>query len=67
MLERQKRLNEVYNYLHSNKGIHMKAGFADAPFNRNRSTDYSGPLFGTSGETSVMLNNEWSESFVGEW
>lgn len=30
MLERQKRLNEVYNYLHSNKGIHTKAGFADA-------------------------------------
>ena len=30
MLERQKRLNEVYDYLHSNKGIHTKAGFADA-------------------------------------
>ena len=30
MLERQKRLNEVYNYLHSNMGIHTKAGFADA-------------------------------------
>ena len=29
MLERQKRLNEVYDYLHSNKGIHTKAGFAD--------------------------------------
>lgn len=30
MLERQKRLNEVYDYLHSNRGIHTKAGFADA-------------------------------------
>jgi hypothetical protein len=44
-----------------------KASIAAAPFKRNRSTDYSGPLFGTSGETSVMLNNEWSEPFVGVW
>ena len=44
-----------------------KASIAAAPFKRNRSTDYSGPLFGTSGENSVMLNNEWSEPFVGEW
>jgi hypothetical protein len=44
-----------------------KASIAAAPFKRNRSTDYSGPLFGTSGETSVMLNNEWSEPYVGEW
>lgn len=40
---------------------------AAAPFKRNRSTDYSGPLFGTSGETSVMINNDWGEPFVGEW
>ena len=44
-----------------------KASITAAPFKRNRSTDYSGPLFGTSGETSVMLNNEWSEPYVGEW
>lgn len=44
-----------------------KASIAAAPFKRNRSTDYSGPLFGTSGETSVLLNNEWSEPYVGEW
>lgn len=44
-----------------------KASIAAAPFKRNRSTDYSGPLFGTSGETSVMINNDWGEPFVGEW
>lgn len=44
-----------------------KASIAAAPFKCNRSTDYSGPLFGTSGETSVLLNNEWSEPYVGEW
>ena len=125
MLERQKRLDEVYNYLHSNKGLKIltgapteqrttpreiavpasylgttgeltlsifglsaadewttsiyitandasgvtigKVSIAAAPFKRNRSTDYSGHLFGTSGETSVMINNEWGEPFVGEW
>ena len=44
-----------------------KASIAAAPFKRNRSTDYSGPLFGASGETSVTINNEWGEPFVGEW
>lgn len=44
-----------------------KASIAAAPFKSNRSTDYSGPLFGTSGETSVMINNDWGEPFVGEW
>jgi hypothetical protein len=43
-----------------------KASIAAAPFKRNRSTDYSGPLFGASGETSVTINNEWGEPFVGE-
>ena len=44
-----------------------KASIAAAPFKRNRSTEYSGPLFGTSGETSVMLNDEGGEPYVGEW
>lgn len=44
-----------------------KASIAAAPLKRNRSTDYSGPLFGTSGETSVMINKEWGEPYVGEW
>ena len=81
--KRAERLNEVYKHLFANFGIKSKKEMADymkiqrtglsaalngaAPFKRNRSTDYSGPLFGTSGETSVMLNNEWSEPFVGEW
>ena len=30
MLERQKRLNEVYEHLHSHHGVHTKGGFADA-------------------------------------
>jgi hypothetical protein len=44
-----------------------KASIAAAPFERNRSTDYSGPLFGASGETSVMINNEWGEPYTSEW
>ena len=44
-----------------------KASIAAAPFKRNRSTDYSGPLFGTSGETSVMINKEWGEPYTAEW
>lgn len=30
MLEREKRLNEVYDYLRSHFGIHTKGGFADS-------------------------------------
>lgn len=44
-----------------------KASITAAPFKRNRSTDYSGPLFGASGETSVMINNEWGEPYTAEW
>ena len=44
-----------------------KTSIAAAPFKRNHSTDYSGPLFGASGETSVMINNEWGEPYVWEW
>ena len=29
MLDRQKRLNEVYDYLHNNLGVHTKGDFAD--------------------------------------
>ena len=30
MLERQKRLNEVYEHLHNHHGVHTKGGFADS-------------------------------------
>ena len=39
-----------------------------APFKRNRSTDYTGPLFTSSGDLSLSLNATWSEPpHTGTW
>lgn len=43
------------------------ATLTDVPFQANRSTDYSGPLFGTEGETSLSLNSTWNTSYEGTW
>ena len=48
----------------------MTIGSADivnAPFERNRSTEYSGPLFSGSGSMSISLNDTWSDSVTGTW
>ena len=49
MLERQKRLNEVYNYLHSNKGIQS----AKHPLLPRRSNATAAPII--RGRSSVRL------------
>lgn len=43
------------------------AKITGAPFRRNRSTEYHGNLFGSSGTTSVLLNAEWDAPSVGTW
>jgi hypothetical protein len=39
----------------------------NVPFKRNRSTDYSGPLFITGGEVGISLSDEWSTPVTGTW
>lgn len=51
----------------SDNKIIGEATIIAAPFKRNRSTDYSGPMFGTSGETTVQLNADWEDSYTGTW
>ena len=43
------------------------ASIADAPFKRNRTTEFSGPLFGTSGATAVSVNEDWLDAYTGSW
>lgn len=45
-----------------------QATITDAPFMANRSTEYSGPLFGSpDSEVSVSLNSTWSTPTTGTW
>ena len=44
-----------------------QAVIASAPFMRNRSTEYSGNMFGSGGSMTISLNDEWSAAYVGEW
>jgi hypothetical protein len=43
------------------------ATITDAPFRRNRVTEYSGPLFGSDGTMTLSLNDEWEDPIVGTW
>lgn len=40
---------------------------SNAPFKRNRATEYSGNLFGSGGNMDVNLNDTWEQSFTAEW
>lgn len=51
----------------SNNAVIGQATINNAPFVRNRVTDYSGPLFGSSSGWSINLNDEWDESYTGTW
>ena len=39
----------------------------NAPFKANRITEYSGPLFGSSGAMSLSLSTVWDDSYEGVW
>ena len=39
----------------------------DAPLMRNRTTEYTGPLFSSSGATTVSLSTEWLDTHNSTW
>jgi len=43
------------------------AVISNAPFKANRITEYSGPLFGSSGAMSLSLSTVWDDSYEGVW
>lgn len=43
------------------------ASISDAPFKRNRTTEYCGPLFGSSGVMTVNLTTDWLDSHQATW
>ena len=51
----------------SNGDVIGSATIANAPFKANRSTDFSGPLFGSAGAMSVSINDDWSDPYEGTW
>jgi len=48
-------------------GVLGTATIHDAPFMRNRCTEYSGRLFASNNAMSVSLDDTWEASYVGEW
>ena len=51
----------------SDSGVLGSATIADAPFVRNRVSEYTGPLFTAGGGMTLSLNTEWDESYQGSW
>jgi hypothetical protein len=43
------------------------ASIGDAPFKRNRTTEYSGPLFSSSGRNTVNLSDAWIDTHQATW
>ena len=48
-------------------GVISQIGIADVPLERNRVTNYSGPLFSASRTSSVTADGEWGEEITGTW
>ena len=48
-------------------GVISQIGIADVPLERNRVTNYSGPLFSVSRTSSVTADGEWGEDITGTW
>jgi hypothetical protein len=44
-----------------------QATITDAPFLRNRSTEYSGNLFSSGGSMTISMNEDWLSPHIGEW
>ncbi len=40
---------------------------SNVPFQRNRSTEYSGNLFTNNGSSTLTLNDTWSDPITGTW
>lgn len=39
----------------------------NAPFKRNRITEYHGNIFGSSGGMTIGVNDTWNDSYTGTW
>jgi len=48
-------------------GVLGSATITGAPFKSNRSTEYSGNLFGSSGGLDVSVNAAWENPKTGTW
>ena len=48
-------------------GVISQIGIADVPLERNRVTNYSGPLFSASRTSSVTADGEWGDDINGTW
>ena len=51
----------------SDSSILGSATIAEAPFVRNRVSEYTGPLFGENGSMTLSLNTTWDDSYQGSW
>ena len=43
------------------------ATIEDVPFDRNRTSDYTGYLFGKDNTVDVTLDDTWEESYTDKW
>lgn len=48
-------------------GVLGSVSLTDVPFRRNRSTDFSGPLFSANGSMTITLNDAWDDPYEGTW
>lgn len=60
-------MNNVVLYATDGIYILAQANIESAPFKRNRTTEYSGPLFGVGGTMTLTLNDTWDEPETGTW
>lgn len=51
----------------SDSGVLGSATIASAPFQRNRVSEYTGPLFSDNGSMTLSLNATWNDSYQGSW
>ena len=51
----------------SDSGVLGSATITDAPFVRNRVSEYTGPLFSDLGAMTLSLNATWDDSYTGTW
>ena len=48
-------------------GVISQIGIADVPLERNRVTNYSGPLFNANRTVAISVDSDWGEDISGTW
>ena len=51
----------------SNGDVISSVSLSDAPFKRNRVTEYSGTMWTAGGSFNITLNTSWNDSYTGTW